>query len=247
MWIVPAATVFSGTDQWAVIDAAVSNDLFIPNHNAPDLDGFEVIDPKGNVVEIANGMKGKFRTTFDVPLEVEGTYRIFRERSGIMATWQEGENRKRWRGTMAEYEALDKEGKEGFRASKRASRVETIVTLGAPTTATFEITGEGLEFVPVTHPNDLYAEEGATFKFYLDGKPWTGGKVTVIPGGDRYRNTVDAIELETGNDGSFTVKWPKAGRYWLEASAGPSREEAREATGLVANASYVGVFEVLPL
>src|SRR4051812_47665795 len=28
MWLLPSATVFSGTDGWVTVDAAVSNDLF---------------------------------------------------------------------------------------------------------------------------------------------------------------------------------------------------------------------------
>ena len=254
MWILPSSTVVSGEDQWVVVDAAVSNNLFFPNHYAPELENFEVLDPTGQPVAFANGMRGKYRTTFDVPLTVKGTYRIFTQQAGIMASWMEGEERKRWRGTMEEFNELD-QSKKNFGGMERHSRVETFVTLGAPTSDTFEVQGQGIEFVPVTHPNDLFAGEGASFTFYLDGKPWEGGKITVIPGNDRYRNSVDEIELTTDAQGQITIEWPRAGRYWLEASHGNARggpdgagAKAKAApAGLKKVSNYSAVFEVLPL
>lgn len=257
MWILPSSTVVSGDEQWVVFDSAVSNNLFYPNHYAPELERFEALSPTGKSVELANGMRGQYRTTFDVHLQEQGTYRIFTQQSGVMAFWMKGEERQRWRGTMEEFKELDK-SKKGFSGMERSSRVETFVTLGAPTTDTFEVKGQGLEFVPVTHPNDLFAGESATFTFYLDGQPWEGGTVTVIPGNDRYRNSVDEIELTTDDQGQITIEWPHAGRYWLEAShgnarggpSGPGEGGAKKKpapAGLKKVSNYSAVFEVLPL
>ena len=38
-WLVPSATVVAGTDPWITIDAAVSNQLYYPDHVAMRLDG----------------------------------------------------------------------------------------------------------------------------------------------------------------------------------------------------------------
>ena len=62
-------------------------------------------------------------------------------------------------------------------------RVETFVTLGAPTTTALAPTGQGIELVPVTHPNDLVAGEAATFKLIRDGQPAADMEVTVARGG----------------------------------------------------------------
>ncbi len=95
----------------------------------------------------------------------------------------------------------------------------TFVTTGAPTTTVFKPTGTGLEFDPITHPNAIAAGETARFRFLIDGKPAPGLKVTVVPGGDRYRETVNAMALTTGADGVVAVTWPAAGLYWLGVEA----------------------------
>ena len=48
--------------------------------------------------------------------------------------------------------------------------------------------------------------------------------------------------VKTGADGVFTVTWPEAGMYWLNASV---RTPAQGET-LGSNANYVAVMEVLP-
>ncbi|WP_157217656.1 DUF4198 domain-containing protein [Flavisphingomonas formosensis] len=124
-----------------------------------------------------------------------------------------------------------------------ANRVETFVTLGAPTTTIFKPTGKGMELEPVTHPNAIAAGETARFRFLIDGKPAAGLKVTVVPGGDRYREDVGTIELATGADGVVAVTWPHAGMYWLGAEAtddNPSEKRA-EARRM----SYAATFEVM--
>jgi hypothetical protein len=96
-------------------------------------------------------------------------------------------------------------------------RTETFVTAGAPTTAVLKPAGKGLEVEPITHPNALVAGEPARFRFLVDGRPAAGVKVTVIAGGDRYRNDAGERVLTTGADGMVSVKWPAAGMYWLGA------------------------------
>jgi hypothetical protein len=98
-------------------------------------------------------------------------------------------------------------------------RIETFVTAGAPTTTVFTPTGKGLELDPITHPNAAAAGETARFRFLIDGKPASGLKVTVIPGGDRYRDEAGTIALTTGADGVVAIRWPAAGMYWLGVEA----------------------------
>jgi uncharacterized GH25 family protein len=98
------------------------------------------------------------------------------------------------------------------------SRNEFFVTAGAPTEATFRPTNKGLEFVPVTLPNDLVSNEPGKFRFLVDGKPAAGLKVEVIPGGRRFRQTDETQQLTTDATGTVTIKWPVAGFYWLSTS-----------------------------
>lgn len=243
-WLIPSTSVLSGEDPWVCFDAAVSNDLFFPNHHAPALDGFTATGPEGSELELQNGAVGKYRTTFDLELADPGTYRVATVRGGVFARWQEEGGEQRWRGSAEELEESGVLDKPELRLMLSDSRTETFVTAGEPTTP--EPSGEGLELVfGETHPNDLFAGEEAAFTLQLNGKPAAGVEVTVIKGDDRYRNEVGAITATTGEDGSFTVTWPEAGRYWLNAAV---NGESVEVAGKQAEqrASYTATFEVLP-
>lgn len=127
--------------------------------------------------------------------------------------------------------------------TENISRTETFVTAGAPTDGVFKPTGKGLEFDPITHPNSVAAGEVARFRFLVDGKPAAGIKVTVIAGGDRYRDDTGAVELITGADGVVSINWPTAGMYWIGATAedrhpGEKRAETRKM-------SYAATLEVM--
>ena len=120
-------------------------------------------------------------------------------------------------------------------------RVETFVTAGKPSAV--KPVGRGLELAPVTHPNDLYAGEAASFQMLLDGKPAADLDVTVVPGGARYRDKVGEIAVKTDKDGKFSVKWPQPGLYWVEAGAEDAKVTVAQAKKR--RLSYAGTVEVL--
>lgn len=66
-WLLPSITILSGTDSWITVDAAVSNDLFYPDHVALQTDGIKVTRPDGSHSEIQNAATGRHRSTFVVP------------------------------------------------------------------------------------------------------------------------------------------------------------------------------------
>jgi uncharacterized GH25 family protein len=243
MWMVPSSTVLSGSDAWVTVDAAVSNTLFFPDHVPMRLNGLQVIGPDGAVAQPENPATGKYRSTFDVHMTKPGTYKITTVNDGLMASWKEGTETKRWRGSQADFAtAVPKDAPE-LKVTANQRRLETFVTLGAPTTETLKPTGKGLELEPVTHPNDLVAGETARFRLLLDGKPSSGVEVEVVPGAARYRKAPGEIKATTGADGVFQVTWPEAGMYWMEAEV---RGGAGPVPGSVRNAGYVATFEVLP-
>lgn len=123
------------------------------------------------------------------------------------------------------------------------TRVEAFVTAGAPTTGVFKPTGTGIELDPVTHPNAVVAGETTRLRFLVDGKPAPGLKVTIVPGGDRYRDSEDSVELTSGTDGVVAVTWPTAGRYWLGTEAADRKPSERRAEAR--RMSYAATFEVM--
>jgi uncharacterized GH25 family protein len=183
-WFVPSSTVISGDNAWVTIDGAVSNNLFFPDHRPMQIAQIFVTAPDGKPVQIANATVGQFRTTFDIKLEQKGTYRIAQANSGFNASYKEGNETKRWRGTMQEFVAQGIDKKPGVELTSNSRRVETFVTNGAP--SEIKATNKGLELVAgATHPNDLYSGEEASFKMLDNGKPAANVEVTLIQGGDR--------------------------------------------------------------
>lgn len=241
-WLAPTSTVLSGTDAWVAFDAGMSNGVFIPDHAAMNLAGLVITAPDGSTAQPENMMRGRYRSTFDLHLTQPGTWKIANVTGGVMATYKLDGEEKRWRGPAAEFPGAVPAGATDVVATRTSSRIETFVTLGAPTDTVFTNPADGLVLIPVTHPNDLVADEAATFKLSVDGVAASNVEVTIARGGTRYRDTPDEMTVTTGADGAFTVTWPEPGLYWLNATV---RTPARGDT-IAASAQYVAVMEVLP-
>ncbi|WP_438863608.1 DUF4198 domain-containing protein [Neptunicella sp.] len=248
-WFLPAATVLSADNAWVTVDAAVSNDIFHADHAPFRLNSVEVLSPNGNKVELKNANTGKYRSNFDLQLAQEGTYKVFSASSGIRARWVDAEGKRQgWprRGQPAEMAEFDKnvpKDAKDLSVSQFSRRVETFVTAGAPSNQVFKPSNEGLELVPVTHPNDLYAGESAEFTLLIDGEPAAGAEVLVLAGGMRYRTSQNAIKAVADKNGLFRVSWPQAGMYWLSASY---EDDNAKAPATRRSGGYSATFEVLP-
>lgn len=219
-WMLPSATVLSGDTPWVTVDAAISNDVFYFEHHPMRLDSVSAVAPDGSAAAIENKSTGIYRSTFDVKLDQKGTYKLMSINDSLSASYKLGSENKRWRGAAENLaKEIPAEAKD-VNVTRMQSRMEVFVTSGKPTDTTFKPTNVGLELVPVTHPNDLFAGDTSNFRFLLDGKPAADLNVTIIPGGIRYRDQLGEIKVKTDKDGKFSVKWPDAGMYWLNASTG---------------------------
>ena len=245
-WLQPSQTVIAGTNPWITVDAAVSNDLFYFNHVPLRTEGLVITAPDGSTAEAQNVATGKYRTVFDVELKQQGTYRIATVNKNLMVRWEGADGKPGGlRGAKPEDLAtkVPKDAKN-LQVSESIGRIETFVTNGSPNDTALKATGAGIELVPVTHPNDLFAGETATFALQIDGKPAAGIEVEIVRGGTRYRNAQDEIKVKTGADGRFSVTWPEAGMYWLETTSEDARTSVPQAKQR--RLSYVATFEVLP-
>ena len=268
-WLIPSQAVVNGNDVWVTFDGAVSNQLFFPDHVPMRLDNVTAIGPDGRPVELKNAATGKYRSTFDLQLQQTGTYRISNVNAGLSARWDTPESlaakaKAEAEGKPASGPGAPPETRGGFlrnatpaelaskvpadaknlQVTKGSSRVETFVTNGAPNETALAPTGKGIELAPVTHPNDLFAGEEATFRVLVDGKPAAGLEFEVIRGGTRYRNAQDDIKATTDAEGLLKVTWPEPGMYWLETSVEDDRTTVPQATQR--RMGYVATLEVLP-
>jgi uncharacterized GH25 family protein len=246
-WMMPSSTVVSGDDVWVTVDAAVSNDLFYFEHQPMRLDAMKAWAPDGSEAAIENKSTGRYRSTFDVHLTQKGTWRIASVADMLMGSYDlAGKTERLPRGTTAANLAERiPAGATNVKTAEANNRNEIFVTVGEPTTTLFKPTGKGIELAPVTHPNDLFSGEAATFQFLLDGKPAANLPVTVIPGGIRYRNDLGEMTLKTDAEGKVEVTWPEPGMYWLNVTT-PQTEGAEGAPPPIERrASYVTTLEVL--
>ncbi|WP_235907790.1 DUF4198 domain-containing protein [Siccirubricoccus phaeus] len=242
-WLLPSATVLSGDDAWVSVDAAVSNDLFYFEHFPLPLDGLTIMAPDGSEVAAENQARGRYRSTFDFRVAQAGTYRVAVAGGGLTASWRQDGQTRRWRGTREAFAREVPANAEGLRVTLGQRRIEFFVTRGAPSDRALQPINEGLELVPITHPNDLVAGEPARFRMLLDGKPAAGIEVSVIPGGIRYRDQLKEVKLRTDAEGAVTVRWDGPGMYWLSASV---RDDRSGLPNVQRNASYAATLEVLP-
>jgi len=243
-WMLPSSTVVSGDDMWVTVDAAVSNDLFYFEHFPMRLEGIKAWAPDGSEAKIENGATGRYRSTFDVHLTQKGTYKIASEGGGVMGRYKvNGETKRLPRGAKASDIAAIPANATDVEIGENWNRNEIFVTSGEPTDTVLKPTGKGLELVPVTHPNDLVAGEPATFRFVVDGKPAAGVKVTVIPGGIRYRDQLNQRDYTTDAAGEIKVDWATPGMYWLNAGTTDNHVSVPKATER--RLGYITTLEVM--
>jgi uncharacterized GH25 family protein len=243
VWLLPSTTVLSKGD-WITVDAAVSNDLFFFNHNPLGLDNLVVTAPDGSAIKAENMHKGKLRTVFDLNLAQPGTYRLAVLNEGIFARWKDKATgqQKRARGTAENIAGQIPADAQEVEVTQSAGRIETFVTVGKP--SAFKPSGKGLELVASTSPTDLVKGEKASFVLQIDGHPAKDLDVTVTPGNTRYRDKIDEMTLKTDAKGQFSVTWPQAGMYWLEANTKDAKSSVPQAKER--RLSYAATLEVMP-
>ena len=268
-WIIPSQAVVNGGDVWVTFDGAVSNQLFFPDHVPMRLDNVTATAPDGSTIALQNASTGKYRSTFDLRLEQAGTYRIANTSAGLSVRWDTpaslaAKARAQAQGQPVSGPGAAPDTRGGFlrnasvedlatkvpadarnlQVTQTVGRVETFVTNGAPDEGALAPTGMGIELAPVTHPNDLFAGEEATFRVLVDGQPAAGLDFEIVRGGTRYRNAQEDIAATTDSDGLLRVTWPEPGMYWLETSLEDERPSIPQATQR--RLSYVVTLEVLP-
>jgi len=196
----------------------------------------------GSNIAPQNGAIGKFRSTFDIPLEKAGTYKLAVVGGGLTASYTLKGEKKRWRGTAEAFKTEIPADAEDVKVTEQQRRLETFVTAGKPSKDVLKPTGKGLELDPVTHPNDLFAGEAAKFRLLIDGKPAAGARLTVVPGGIRYRDSINEMNATSDADGFVSVTWPEAGMYWMEAVV---EDDNAQMPNAKRRATYAATLEVM--
>ncbi|QNA89814.1 DUF4198 domain-containing protein [Massilia sp. Dwa41.01b] len=221
-WMLPTSTIVESKDAWVTIDGAISEGLFDVDHMPLRMDGALVTGPDGNTAPAPAAVMGKMRASIDLPLPKEGTYRIALVSTNVMGSYKVGEEVKRFRASEADFARQVPAGAQDLRKTITHQRIETFVSAHKTNDAALKPTGKGLEMVPLTHPNDLRANETMRVRFLLDGKPLPNLPFSLVPGGVRYRGVAGEIRLTTDAKGEASFKLPAANMYWMNAAYPPN-------------------------
>jgi len=244
-WMLPSTTFVEKEDAWVTIDGAISEGLFEFDHMPLRMDGVTVTDPSGATAPALGAMPGKVRTTLDLRLPKDGTYRIAIVSNNVMGSYKLNGEEKRFRATEASVAKEIPAGATDVKQSTTHTRMETFVTANKLSTGALKPSGEGLELVPVTHPNDLREGETATFRFQLDGKPLANFPFSLVPAGVKFRGAINEIRLTTDARGEARFTLPAANRYWMSARYPVDQDKGPGEPGSRRYA-YSATFEILP-
>jgi uncharacterized GH25 family protein len=244
-WIMATNTFIEAKEPTATIDGAISDQLFEFDTNALKFETATVTDPDGAQSTVPAPTTGRFRSSVDLKLPKEGTYKVSMVSVNTMGSYKVNGEQKRFRGTE---EAFAKEVPAGATDVTRSSthvRLETFVTANKASMGAFKPTGEGLEMIPLTNPTELRAGETARMRFTLDGKPLANQPFSLIPGGVRYRGVLGEVRLVTDAKGEASVKLPAANQYWLGVSYPNDQRKGPPENG-AKRYSYTATLAILP-
>ena len=244
-WIMPTNTFIEAKEVTVTIDGAISDQLFEFDTNTMKFDGAMLSDPDGVVTPIPAPVSGRFRSSVDLKLPKDGTYKVSLVSLNTMGSYKVNGEMKRFRGTEEAFAKEVPAGATDVTKSTTHTRIETFVTANKASMGAFKPSGEGLEMIPLTNPTELRSGETARVRFTLDGKPMANQPFSLIPGGVRYRGVLGEIRLVTDAKGEAAIKLPAANQYWLGASYPNDQRKGPPENG-AKRYSYSATLAVLP-
>lgn len=211
--------------QTIAMDASFAETFFTPEV-AFDGSRFSVTTPEGRETapDMVHVMKTRTVAEYTLPANAKGTYRLGTgpRLGALFRTWEIGGKRESTRDPTVKIPA----GATVISDFQSLTLAETYVSVGAPNRTALAARNKGLEFVPVTHPDDVYVGEPFAFVVQYDGKPLAGQKVEITEAvwtSDRKPHT-EQLTSDAHGKVSFTPKepgtWLALSRYRSTAPAG---------------------------
>jgi uncharacterized GH25 family protein len=242
-WILPNTAMVDSKEAWVTIDAAISNEVFEFNHHPLRLDNLVITDPDGVQARAEGAVVGKYRSTLDLRLPKDGTYRLAIVNNNLTGSYKLNGETKRFRGAAGSPAVAIPAGATEVQTVAVHSRNETFVSANKLNDTALKPVGEGLEMIPLTNPSDLRVGEPIRVLFHLDGKPVANLPFSIVQGTVKYRGSSGEQRLTTDAKGEAAFTVPAANMYWL--SAGFPFGEGKPQPG-AKRYSYAATLEVLP-
>lgn len=192
------------------VQASFAEDAFVPEVVMKS-EAFHSRGPSGTT-PIKDVTYLRDLTVFEAAIPAKGTYRVS---SGERF----GRKGKMYKAPTGEWVITGEESKDlpvGAQLVDVQSMTlaEVYVSRGAPTKDALAPTGKSLELRPITHPNEIFAAQPASFELLFEGKPVAGANVEVYRSAGVYDGKKKvADKVTTDAAGRFSVTPPDAGTY----------------------------------
>lgn len=99
--------------------------------------------------------------------------------------------------------------------SQTATVADVYVTKGAPTRGAVDGLVGRLAIRPITHPSEIYLDEGFEFELLFDGAPFAGQELLMAREGGTYEEPKYEVALTTDADGRVAVSFDEPGIYLI--------------------------------
>lgn len=211
---------------WVSLDAGFA-EVFFQSEVAFDKGHFQVLTPAGEWVAPARLEQFTTRSLIEFQTKEEGTYRFSTgvRKAAIFRLYELNGERKHTRDPK---EVLPK-GATLLDHYQSVTLAETYVSLKKPTVTALKPYNQGLEIVPLTHPNDIYAQERFSVSVLLDGKPLRDTEVSLFGGYDLAEQENALLTANTDKNGAVEFTVANAGIYLLyvrQSAPAPTGAEA---------------------
>ncbi|MBL4826282.1 MAG: DUF4198 domain-containing protein [Spongiibacteraceae bacterium] len=195
----------------ASFDAAFAEHFFIAE-KAFDNSEFQITTPAGKTISPDSVTRLKTRVVIEHQLKDEGTYRLTTgARVGAEFYIYELEGKEKR--AMDPKKPLPKGAKikQHFRSITRA---DTYISNKKPNNTALKVEQIGLQLLPLTNPNEVFAEEVFQLKLLHDGKPLSKHELLAYPASTK--NKPIPLAFESNKNGVIHVTLPQ-GKYLLRA------------------------------
>jgi uncharacterized GH25 family protein len=220
VWVKPSMfTVSTNEGEWVAFDVSASHTVFAYDKPLP-LEELRIFSPDGDSNYLGSYTYGRRRSAFDYHITQEGTYRFSFPRMPYYYTEFKAGKRETLRYIDANKVEASLRLPENSREVKTTvydMEASAYVTKGAPSNLVLNERGRGFQYIPITHPNDLFVGEEATFKVTLDGKAISGVNIEFTPEGTHYRDDRKVQVFTTDAEGFVRFTPDQAGLWYSSA------------------------------
>lgn len=197
------------------LDASFATHFFTPEVVFTDGADFEVIGPNGESSKPDTVIAIESRNIVEHDLLEEGTYRFStgRRLGRVFKVYMlDGE-----RHSLEDPAEEVPEGGKLIDFYQSNTMAETYVTRGGPSDGALKARGDGLEYLAITNPNDLFVSESLELQALYYGEPLSGLKVDVFSAELASSDDLPNVTLNSGPHGEIVFTPQDAGVYLLRS------------------------------